>query len=98
MPGIDTRFPKFDQMQDTKIKKKKLAAGLISNCFLMKNNRLGYISELMKHMAVDLYGKCGSFSCPTAKNCTAWLGQNYKFYLAFENCNCEGDLVSFEKF
>jgi hypothetical protein len=89
--------------------KKKLVAAMISNCVFYKNNRLGYIDQLKKHIDVDLYGKCGKgLQCPPqnenknisshseSEECFKYLGENYKFYLSFENCNCE-DYIT-EKF
>ena len=41
-------------------------------------------------MPVDVFGKCSKNQCPETKklNCRAYLGQNYKFYLSFENSLC----------
>ncbi|OXA43282.1 Glycoprotein 3-alpha-L-fucosyltransferase A [Folsomia candida] len=44
---------------------------------------------------IDLYGRCGTLTCPE-EDCIQFLQRNYKFYLAFENCNCE-DYIT-EKF
>lgn len=53
------------------------------------NNRIKYIKELQKSIHVDRYGSCGTLKCPGhfRKDCLS-LNQ-YKFYLAFENSNCD---------
>ncbi|OXA64510.1 Glycoprotein 3-alpha-L-fucosyltransferase A [Folsomia candida] len=88
--GVYEQLPNYEEHLGVR----KLVAGLISNCYFVKNDRLGYIHQLEKYMRIDLYGRCGNLTCP--ENCTTFLQQNYKFYLAFENCNCE-DYVT-EKF
>ena len=47
---------------------------------------------------VDTYGKCGKLSCPRSQEnkCLGLLERHYKFYLAFENSNCD-DYIT-EKF
>lgn len=46
---------------------------------------------MLRFKQVDIYGKCGTFECldtfPNDK-CIESIGQDYKFYLAFENSNC----------
>ncbi|CAH1788859.1 unnamed protein product, partial [Owenia fusiformis] len=39
------------------------------------------------YIKVDIYGKCGTRICP--RNCLEFLGVRYKFYLAFENADCQ---------
>ncbi|XP_055304008.1 glycoprotein 3-alpha-L-fucosyltransferase A-like [Sitodiplosis mosellana] len=70
--------------------KTKQVAWFVSNCN-DKNGRLKYARELQKHIQVDIYGKCGSLSCPrdNLKKCYDMLDRDYKFYLAFENSNCK---------
>ncbi|XP_064601367.1 glycoprotein 3-alpha-L-fucosyltransferase A-like [Liolophura sinensis] len=79
-----------------KIQKKNYAAGktkkvawFVSNCF-SENNRFGVATELAKYITVDIFGDCGSKSCPRSKeaDCFQMLSRDYKFYLAFENSNC----------
>ena len=85
----------------------------MSNCDFAPSNRQKYVTELSKHITVDIYGKnpeCSKYRCPTEEsnstsntykitnssnsisnnsiNCIRWLGEQYKFYLAFENSNC----------
>ena len=69
--------------------KTKKVAWFVSNCGA-KNNRLEYAHLLEKHIQVDIYGSCGTKSCPrhSGDHCLDVLSKEYKFYLAFENSNC----------
>jgi len=77
--------------------KTKKIAWFVSNCGA-RNNRLGYAQELGKYIEVDIYGACGTKSCPrhSGDQCFNLLSTEYKFYLAFENSNCK-DYIT-EKF
>ena len=79
--------------------KDKLVAWAVSNC---GKTREKYVKELVKHINVDIYGKCSSVygqhkKCPPSgvSQCDERL-RTYKFYLAFENAACT-DYVT-EKF
>ncbi len=76
--------------------KNKSVVWFVSNC-KPANNRMGYAQELAKHIDVDIFGRCGN-KCPVENKMRCWdvLDTTYKFYLAFENSNCE-DYVT-EKF
>jgi glycoprotein 3-alpha-L-fucosyltransferase len=72
--------------------KTKMVAAIISNCDDILNGRLDFIKELQKYVEVDVYGKCGNFSCPKSREntvCMTMIEEQYKFYLSFENSNCE---------
>ena len=78
--------------------KTKKVAWFVSYC-AVSNNRLAYARALQQFIDVDIFGRCGSFKCPTSLNlekCFQYLNKDYKFYLSFENCNCK-DYVT-EKF
>ena len=77
--------------------KTRKVAWFVSNCGA-KNKRLEYAHSLQKYMDVDIYGSCGTKSCPrhSGKHCFEILAKDYKFYLAFENSNCR-DYIT-EKF
>ncbi|XP_076048593.1 alpha-(1,3)-fucosyltransferase 7-like [Oratosquilla oratoria] len=68
--------------------KTKLVAILISNCG-GRNGRMAYVKELQKHINVDVYGKCGTLKCAGHYNKDCPAIDHYKFYLAFENSNCQ---------
>ena len=69
--------------------KTKLAAMFVSNC-AASNKRMEYVSELKKHVNVEVYGACGDRHCEkhNQQGCFDMLRKDYKFYLAFENTNC----------
>ena len=81
--------------------KDKVVFTAISNCD--STARIAFVSELQKHVAVDVYGKCQKKINPRANNtcnvntneCTQ-LKARYKFVIAIENSLCE-DYVT-EKF
>lgn len=76
--------------------KSKLVAWFVSHCHT-NNDRLGYARELSKHISVDIYGSCSNLSCNRqSADCWKQLDEHYKFYLSFENGNCQ-DYVT-EKF
>ncbi|ODN00831.1 Alpha-(1,3)-fucosyltransferase C [Orchesella cincta] len=68
--------------------KKKLVAWIVSNC-QTEGKREDYVEELEKFISVDIYGSCGDFSCgQKGEACFEDIGQEYKFYLSFENSLC----------
>ncbi|XP_039760339.1 glycoprotein 3-alpha-L-fucosyltransferase A-like [Pararge aegeria] len=76
--------------------KTKMVAWFVSNCHA-HNRRLQYAKQLSKFISVDIYGACGSQNCPRVDpDCFKMLDKEYKFYLAFENSNCQ-DYIT-EKF
>ena len=78
--------------------KPKLVAWVVSNC-KTPSKREDFVSELQKHIPVDIFGRCGPKNCPgrrTNSECGSLLEREYMFYLAFENSECN-DYVS-EKF
>ena len=89
--------------------KTKLVSWFVSNC-RTSINREGYVSELRRHIPVDVFGKCleNHKSCPrkvdsqnqplyyVKTDCDTMLERDYLFYLSFENSFCP-DYVT-EKF
>ena len=62
----------------------------------MNDYRPAYIVHCMlanvcRYVTVDVYGVCGSKRCPRAETdrCRKILNDDYKFYLSFENSNCD---------
>ncbi len=75
-------------MQDYAAGRSKMVAALISNCN-DKNGRLDYARQLSKHVAVDIYGFCGTLTCPRpagavdgGSNCLLHFQQTYKYLFA----------------
>ncbi|KAK4307707.1 hypothetical protein Pmani_020553 [Petrolisthes manimaculis] len=68
--------------------KSKTIAIMGSNCG-GKNKRWKYVKELQKYIDVDTYGGCGKLKCPGhyTQDCSAI--SDYKFYLSFENSDCD---------
>ncbi|RWS30460.1 fucosyltransferase-like protein [Leptotrombidium deliense] len=96
---IVTPYEKFVQYNDDNIfktrknyakGKTKKVAWFVSNC-RSKNERLQFALQLKRHIEVDIFGRCGPLSCPRskAKQCFHLINREYKFYLSFENSNCE---------
>lgn len=63
---------------------------LVSDCET-KSKREYYVQRLSKYINVDIYGECGTLSCPKQKyktdedNCLKRIIKEYKFILSFEN-------------
>lgn len=71
--------------------KTKLAAWFVSRC-KSQSKREDYVKELNSAAQtygyqVDIYGKCGTLSCPRKnfRHCDKLLRRDYYFYLSFEN-------------
>ena len=77
--------------------KTRLVAWFVSNCNTA-SRREDFVKELREYVDVDIYGACGEFDCPRAKEeeCLGMLTDHYKFYLSFENSVCR-DYIT-EKF
>jgi glycoprotein 3-alpha-L-fucosyltransferase len=68
--------------------KTRLVAWFVTNC-KAANHRLEYVKSLQRHIQVDIYGACGKLRCKNESRCWTMLATHYKFYLAFENSNCD---------
>ncbi|EDO42695.1 predicted protein, partial [Nematostella vectensis] len=66
--------------------KDMLVAWMVSNCHSSERNN--YVFELRKYVTVNIYGYCGTYTCPKSRSCGEQL-RRYKFYLALENKNCK---------
>ncbi|XP_069972193.1 3-galactosyl-N-acetylglucosaminide 4-alpha-L-fucosyltransferase FUT3-like [Penaeus vannamei] len=69
--------------------KPKLVAVMMSNCEMFSNSRILYIKMLQRYIKVDFYGKCGTLTCPGHFETDCSVLSEYKFYLAFENSDCQ---------
>jgi alpha-1,3-fucosyltransferase len=68
--------------------KQKTAAWFVSHCDTF-SKRENLVEKLQNFIDVDVYGKCGTLSCPKNSNeCDRMLNTTYKFYLSFENTLC----------
>ena len=69
--------------------KTHMIAWFVSRCKSF-SKREDYVEELSRFIPVDIFGKCGSLSCPrdNARRCYRML-RKYKFYLSFENSICK---------
>ena len=70
-------------------KKTKLVAWFATRCHTALR-REEYIRQLSQLIPVDIYGRCGNFTCSQQIKslCLEMLRSDYKFYLAFENSLC----------
>lgn len=69
-------------------KKRKTAAWFVSHCEVM-SRRGELVNKLKQFIDVDVYGKCGTLSCPRgSEQCNEMLNSTYRFYFAFENTLC----------
>lgn len=92
---LHTKDPNFLDRQLAK-PKQSTALWVVSHCHTF-GRREEYIEELKKYMSVDVYGWCNSRSMPCdhhasdeiKNSCLKNLFDSYKFYMAFENCNCD---------
>lgn len=84
------RKAELSPMKNYAAGKTGLVAWFVSNC-VASNRRYSYVQELRQYIPVDIYGDCGDFQCPRSRqvDCDRLIRRQYKFYLAFENSNCE---------
>ena len=83
------QFTRPDLMEPIPFAEKKgLAVAIYSNC---EDTRTLYMFRLMKHMAVDSYGKClrNRPRLPSGYNLTKAVMRRYKFVLTFPNADCD---------
>ncbi|KAK2149710.1 hypothetical protein LSH36_440g00001 [Paralvinella palmiformis] len=92
-PSIEKEYvPKVPLAEKT-----KSVVWAVSHCDVQSKRHL-YVAELSKYIDVDIYGKCGTLSCPRQmhRQCIEQWERQYKFYLSFENSICK-DYIT-EKF
>ncbi|XP_074034925.1 glycoprotein 3-alpha-L-fucosyltransferase A [Leptinotarsa decemlineata] len=81
------KYPKQFELNLNK-RRDVLVAILGSHCF-GRSHRWEYVKALQKHIEIDVYGNCGPLhSCPGHFKLDCPDIDNYLFYLAFENSNC----------
>lgn len=70
------------------VRKQKTATWFVSHCEVA-SHREDLTRKLQQFINVDVYGKCGTLSCPRhSSECDLMLNTTYKFYFAFENTLC----------
>lgn len=73
--------------------KTRNVAWFVSHCET-QSQRENYVKELQKYIDVDIYGKCGNFTCGDSHNredCDETVvNSTYRYYLSFENSLCQG--------
>ena len=69
--------------------KTRSVAWFVSNCHA-PNHREDFVRQLSRYISVDIYGKCGTFSCQpqNSDDCYRKVANEYLFYLSFENSIC----------
>lgn len=99
IPSLYGRFVKLNSTSSSETLNEKeilgfnksLVAWMVSNCNT-PSKRERYVEILRKYISIDVFGSC-SFStlkCPknAFEQCNTMIGNNYRFYLAFENSIC----------
>ncbi|CAG9566310.1 unnamed protein product [Danaus chrysippus] len=83
--------PISDELKRSLSKKKKAAAWFVSHCN-SKGRREMFVNSVQKELekyslSIDVYGACGTFSCPKteAKACFDLIKSDYYFYFSLEN-------------
>ncbi|BHF80195.1 Alpha-(1,3)-fucosyltransferase 7 [Sparganum proliferum] len=69
-------------------RRRKKVVALVSNTN-PRNRRMQYIEQLAKYIDVHVYGRGRRYCPPDGAVCLQQLATQYKFYLAFENSDCE---------
>ena len=70
-------------------RKSKSAAWIVSHC-KVNSKRMAYVKNMSRCIGIDMYGKCGKYTCDDNKDCTTQLSGSFKLYLAFEKCFVQG--------
>lgn len=80
----------WEKLHEAWGRKSKMAVWAVSNC-MTPSKRENYVSELKRHIAVDVYGFCGSKKCDRNSSIACYLAfsEVYYFYLSFENSVCK---------
>ena len=92
------QYPADDETESSILANKTgLMAWFVSNCGAL-SKRGDYAKELGRHIRLDVYGKCGNFTClpHNSEECGAQVMSRYKFTFSAENELCP-DYVT-EKF
>ncbi|CAJ0585478.1 unnamed protein product, partial [Mesorhabditis spiculigera] len=76
-------------INETRVKgKTKTAAWFVSHCGTA-SQRERLVEKMKETLEVDIYGACGTKSCPRGGACEDMLDNDYYFYITFENSICK---------
>ncbi|XP_077537542.1 alpha-(1,3)-fucosyltransferase C-like isoform X1 [Haemaphysalis longicornis] len=80
----------FDRLKERWMHKKTMAVWPVSHCDTF-GKREDFVEELQRHIHVDVYGKCGNYSCSRSvrNSCHRQFASEYFFLLSFENTVCK---------
>lgn len=78
---VDKTVTPDENLRKLVASKKNMVSWVVSNCGDDPSERWKLAESLKKFVQVDIFGKCGK----PCSNCKGQLGQDYFFYLAFEN-------------
>ncbi|KAF2883434.1 hypothetical protein ILUMI_22744 [Ignelater luminosus] len=79
---------KFDFDKWNKAKNQNVLITILGSHCHAKNSRWPYVQKLRKYISLHTFGECGENKCPGYYRKDCDLLSRYKFYLAFENSNC----------
>ena len=81
--------PYWDDPLFPRASKRSLVAWMVSHCSTL-SRRERIADQLKTHLPLHVYGSCGKLTCTRSdeEGCYKRLGQQYKFYLSFENSLC----------
>lgn len=80
------QLPTLEELKN----KNKMAVWMVSHCSTY-NKREDIVENLQKHFQIDVFGACGSLKCDSedTSQCYKLMEKNYRFYMSFENSNCQ---------
>ncbi|XP_071807583.1 4-galactosyl-N-acetylglucosaminide 3-alpha-L-fucosyltransferase FUT6-like isoform X2 [Asterias amurensis] len=89
VPGKPAPNPDKPLLETIRNKTGAPVVWMAKNCINTFWPRLDFVHDLMKHIGVDTYGKCGKYTCqPRRSEKCLRLLERYKFYLSLENSEC----------
>lgn len=78
----------FNFEEWNKSKKQDVLVTILGTHCYAKNDRWKYVKKLQRYIPIHRFGFCGVQKCPGYYKKDCALLSKYKFYLAFENSNC----------
>ncbi|XP_077289231.1 4-galactosyl-N-acetylglucosaminide 3-alpha-L-fucosyltransferase FUT6-like [Arctopsyche grandis] len=90
--GLESTTPLLDLVPNGYKKRRDVLVAIMLSNGGGHNNRMAFIKELQKYIKVDVYGGRGTtlkHACPGHFKTDCAKLNNYMFYLAFENSDCD---------